>query len=294
MKEPKFGIPSISWFGCLLILLTLSSFVTAQTGTESKDWYMDQELLFNPFYNWSPIDLSDETGTLPLTDEILLPLYQSLEVTSPELYGLRGAASITQSVPGYWSFNKLIDHRSAMQLQAKASYSSKFYKGNVNLWLGALWNQQEVNSIITGVRTDQGNFGYNIGIGVNYADFGLTGSYYNDQAPGDLYFNPYMALDSSNCFTGECAIPDNQGYILKGTYALTKGIKFGISYGESSGYNHINNTADFSSELWTVGLYHDFNSWLKFRAEYSNYRYSNYGFDDTSSDMISIGGNIRW
>lgn len=294
MKEHNFGIYTAYLCSCLVILLTLAYPATAQNGAEAKGWDVDQELLVDLFSPQSPLELSDETRAIPLSDENLLPVFHSLIVTSPEMYGLRGAATFTHSMPAYWRFNKWADHRSAMQLQAKASYSSSFERGNVNFWLGALWNQQEINSVITGIRTDQGNFGYNLGIDVNYADFGLTGSYYNGHALNDIYFHPYQAADVSNCIAGMCDEPDNQGYILKGTYAFTDTTKFGISYGESSSFSHIKNTGESASELWSVGLYHDVNSWFKVTAEYSNFRSSNYGLDDTTSDMISVGGYIRW
>ena len=293
MKERNCGNNTVLWCSCLLILIT-APLAQAQTGAEAKGWGVDQELLVNLFNYQSPLELSDETGAIPLTDESQLPVFRSLMVTSPELYGLRGAATITHSMPAYWNFNKLIDHRSAMQLQAKASYSSNFDKGNLNFWLGALWKQQEVNSVVTGVREDAGNFGYDVGIDVSYADFGLTGSYYDGQAIDDMYFHPYQEPNTINCLTGACTAPDNQGYILKGTYAVTETTKFGISYGESNSFSHIKNAPQSSSELWTVGLYHDVNSWFKITAEYSNFRSSNYGLDDTTSDMISVGGYIRW
>lgn len=294
MKERKLGIRLVWCYGCLLIPLALSPPTIAQTGTEVKGWDVDQEMLVNLFNNQSPLEMSNEMRALPLSDENLLPVFHSLKVTSPEMYGLRGAATITHSLPTYGNFNKLIDHRSAMQLQAKASYSSSFEKGNVNFWLGALWKQQEINSIVTGIQANEGNFGYNVGIDVNYADFGLTGTYYNGQALDNIYYLPYQAFDSSNCIAGLCSMPDNQGYILKGTYAFTKATKFGISYGESNGYNHMMNAAESGNELWSVGLYHDVNSWFKITAEYRNFKSSNYGYDDTSSDMISVGGYIRW
>jgi hypothetical protein len=53
------------------------------------------------------------------------------------------------------------------------------------------------------------------------------------------------------------------------------------------------NAVDSGNELWTVGLYHDVNSWFKIVAEYSNLKSSNVGFDETS-DMITVGGYIRW
>ena len=42
-------------------------------------------------------------------------------------------------------------------------------------------------------------------------------------------------------------------------------------------------------ELWTVGVYHDVNSWLKVVAEYSNF---DAGAGET--DTFSLGGFLLW
>jgi hypothetical protein len=292
MKEYNSGIPGASWY-VLLILWCASPMTTAQSLAAEQGWEVDQELLVNMFNSLSPLEIADDSSSTLVTDETLIPVFHSLTVTSPDMSGLRGAAAITQHTPVYGSFNKLIDHKSAMQLQARASYSSYFDKGNVNFWLGALWQQQAVNSITTGIRADTDSFGYNIGIDVNYADLSITGSYYNGQALSDSYFNPYQALDAANCSLVLCTGSDNQGYVLKGFYAFTEATRFGISYGESSHYTYMKNAVDSGNELWTVGLYHDVNSWFKIVAEYSNLKSSNVGFDETS-DMITVGGYIRW
>lgn len=292
MRDYNSGFPGAS-LCILLILLGASPMMMAQTVAGEKGWEVNQELLVNLLNTRSLLEIVDDGSSNTLMDETLVPVFHSLTVTSPDMYGLRGAAVITHRASEYGSFNKLIDHKSAMQLQARASYSSYFDKGNVNFWLGARWQQQALKSITTGIQGDSDSFGYNIGVDVNYAEFSITGSYYNGQALNDIYINQYQALDAANCNIVLCTGSDNQGYILKGVYAFTEATRFGISYGESSHFTYLNNAADTGSELWTVGLYHDVNSWLKIVTEYSNFKSSNYGFDETT-DMISVGGYIRW
>jgi len=292
MNEHQSARNSTPWCYVLLLLLSVSPWALAQTDVGEKGWEVNQGILVNLF-NRSPLEMSDDSALGFLEDDALIPVFHSLTVTSPDIYGLRGTAAITHRLPDYENFNKFIDRKYAIQLQARAIYSSYFAKGNVNFWLGALWQQQEVNSIIRGIQADNDTIGYNIGVDLNYADFSISGSYYDGQTIESNNSNSYLVLDTSNCLAGLCIGSGNQGYVLKGYYAFLGATRLGISYGESSHYSLMNNAGDVGSELWTVGLYHDVNSWFKISAEYSNFKSLNYRFDEPS-DMISIGGYIRW
>ena len=50
--------------------------------------------------------------------------------------------------------------------------------------------------------------------------------------------------------------------------------------------------AEVQGDLWTLGVYHDVNSWLKVVAEYGNYSNDTLGQDDV--DTFSIGGFLLW
>ena len=275
----------------LLMLLLMPPLAQAQAAL-TEGWQVNRNSLVN-LYHRSPLELADDSSLDLLAADALTPAFHSLTLMSPDLYGLRGAAEITNSKPDYGSISKLIDRRYAMQMNARAIYSSYFDKGNVNFWLGALWRQQEVDSIMTGLKADASSFGYNVGVDLQYADIRISGSYFDGQAINDLYANSYLLLDATGCLQSLCMGSGNQGYVLKGSYAVTGTTRFGVSYGESSHYALVRNAADSGGELWTVGLYHDINPWFKISAEYSNFKSLNYRFDEPS-DMISIGGYIRW
>lgn len=293
MKEHYSGL--ITTFLYSLIITLAVTFSSSSMGTEAglQGWEVNQETIVNLFNISSQLESSNDDITNLLSSKNLIPVFQSLKVTSPQMSGFRGMASITTLPPEYGYTSIFKDHNSARQMQAQASYSSDFKYGSVNLWLGALWKAREINSITTGLQSDDEDFGYNIGIDLNYAGFSLTGSYFSGQAIESLYFNPYSSFDSSNCFTRPCEEFDNEGYVLKGAYSLTRATKLGISYGESTSYTGMNIAAESDSELWTVGLSHDVNSWLKIEAKYSNFKSFNYGLEE-DTDMISVGGFIRW
>jgi len=44
--------------------------------------------------------------------------------------------------------------------------------------------------------------------------------------------------------------------------------------------------------MWTVGVYHDVNSWLKLVAEYSDYTSDFFGIQDAQT--FSVGGFLLW
>ena len=234
------NITHVTPWCCLLVFLCVSPLTLAQSGAGKQGWEVNQDVFVNQF-NRSPLEMSGDSSLNLPADDALMPVFRSLTVTSPDIYGVRGTAAITRSVPDYGNFNKILDHKYATQLRARAIYSSFFAKGNVNLWLGALWRQQAVNSILAGIQTDSNSFGYNIGIDVNYADFSISGSYYGGHALKDIYSTPYLAFDTADCLGGLCN-SGKQGYILKGFYAVTGTTRFGISYGESI-HNTLMNSA---------------------------------------------------
>ena len=70
-----------------------------------------------------------------------------------------------------------------------------------------------------------------------------------------------------------CKEADNDGFYVQASYTFNGTTKIGGGYGESmTGCRcDVWYRRKIESELWTVGVYHDVNSWLKVIAEYGNY-----------------------
>ena len=186
------------------------------------------------------------------------------------------------------------------QFQAEATYNTAFEGGSFNAWASFIWQEMEIAGV-----DDVELFGYNVGIDVNMGGFNLMGSYYNGEALGSIFLQDLGAFGGNNgngCATGDtaCAEADNEGYIIQGAYTFNGTTKVGVSYGESTqDANAAFGISGYKNELWSVGVYHDVNSWLKVVAEY-NQQDSNLGSAigapglDHSADTFSIGGFILW
>ena len=178
------------------------------------------------------------------------------------------------------------------QFQAEATFNSAFEGGSFSGWAGFLWQEQEITSSAAGGTGDVESVGWNIGATVSASGFSMTGSYYDGEALGPLLFNRGGGLGFGCGETG-CQEADNDGFYVQASYTFNGATKIGGGYGESTqDGNDMYGIADVDSELWTVGVYHDVNSWLKVIAEYGNYESTLLAYEDV--DIFSIGGFLLW
>ena len=132
--------------------------------------------------------------------------------------------------------------------------------------------------------------GWNIGASVAAQGFSMTGQYYDGEAIGPILFADGGGF-GFNCNDSGCKEGDNDGYYVQAAYTFNGTTKIGGGYGESTqDRDDMYDILHIDRELWTVGVYHDVNSWLKVVAEYSN-------FDPgpgAEQDTFSIGGFLLW
>ena len=176
------------------------------------------------------------------------------------------------------------------QFQAELNYRGEMEGGNFHVWTSFLWQEQEI--ALTGGGTDDSeSFGWNIGADLNFGGFNVMGTYYDGEALGTHLFNISGAGDAG-CSATACAESDNDGFIIQGAYTFNGKTKVGISFGESTetpaGGSKVTNS------LWTVGVYHDVNSWLKVIAEYGEADTEAAVFGPAEHDVFSIGGFLLW
>ena len=119
-----------------------------------------------------------------------------------------------------------------------------------------------------------------VGFGMHgsYRKFELTGGYQGAQAASPAPWLDLASACAAGASTGGCEAIHPQAYYWQGTYQFRDKTKFGLGYGAAEKAFFRSDNADFSPEfaaprahlkLWTVGVYHDVNSWLKLIAEYS-------------------------
>ena len=187
------------------------------------------------------------------------------------------------------------------QFQAEATYNSAFEGGSFSAWAGFLWQEQEITSspcqmeddegdcLVAGGTGDVESVGWNVGATVNASGFSVTGSYYDGEALGSVLF-ALGGGDAFDCNNTGCNEADNDGFYVQSSYTFNGTTKIGGGYGESRQDADLTyGIGKVERELWTVGVYHDVNSWLKVIAEYSNF---DAGAGDT--DTFSIGGFLLW
>ena len=190
-------------------------------------------------------------------------------------------------------------------------------------WGGFLYQEAEVkatsttansNGSITGSE-DVRSFGWNVGTQMNFAGFGLTGSYYRGDGLGTAFLSGGTGCDfTSNSPT--CSEATAHGGYIQGTYTFEHGgdskTMLGVSWGYSSVDNdrtvHGNNLIQalerdddgnirerdvtYTNKGITGGIYHDVNSWLKVIGEYNVYEY-----EETINQEVegfSIGAFMFW
>ncbi|HEX9805420.1 MAG TPA: porin [Alteraurantiacibacter sp.] len=207
------------------------------------------------------------------------------------------------------------------QFQMEGTYTHAFENGSFNIWLGLLWQEMEVAlpgiaavpagfaidqttglvvatpavAAIPGASGDIDSFGWNIGADIKFGGFNVVGSYYSGEALGAVLFN-LGGGDGFSCVQTaaiqDCDEADNDGYYIQGSYTFNGETKVGLSYGRSLQDDNSAGAPQVDSSLWTVGVYHDINSWLKVMAEYNHHESDFFGVDE--ADNFSIGGFMLW
>ena len=175
------------------------------------------------------------------------------------------------------------------QFQAEATFNSAFEGGSFSGWAGFLWQEQEIMAHAGSPGGDIESVGWNVGATVSASGFSMTGSYYDGEALGSVLF-ALGGGDAFGCSAAGCNEADNDGFYVQASYTFNGTTKIGGGYGESTqSADAMYGIGETERELWTMGVYHDVNSWLKVVAEYSNF---DAGAGET--DTFSLGGFLLW
>ena len=178
------------------------------------------------------------------------------------------------------------------QFQAEATFNSAFEGGSFSGWAGFIWQEQEIMASHVGGTGDIETVGWNIGAEVAAQGFGITGQYYEGEALGTVLFSSGAGY-GFNCNATSCNEADNDGFYVQASYTFNGATKIGGGYGESKQDEDLMyGIGGHEGTLWTVGVYHDVNSWLKVVAEYGNYDHTILNQRDV--DTFSIGGFLLW
>ncbi len=180
------------------------------------------------------------------------------------------------------------------QFQAEATFNSSFEGGSFSGWAGFLWQEQEIMAHGGSPGGDVESVGWNVGAQVSAQGFSMTGQYYDGEALDTLVFNTGGGF-GFGCNAMGCKEANNDGFYVQASYTFNGVTKIGGGYGESKqDADPMYGIAEVQGDLWTLGVYHDVNSWLKVVAEYGNYSNNSLGLPLDDVDTFSIGGFLLW
>ena len=198
------------------------------------------------------------------------------------------------------------------RFEGELTYASTFSGGSFNAWADFLWQNSQFNNRGGAPAALQGqdwdSYGAGVGGQIAASGFEATGYYYTGQnlmnaANGLKGFAPGFNLASTSLVD-----IDQDGWYAQGTYTFNGKTKVGFSYGESNQDSDASArqsatagmlVQDVSREMWTIGVYHDVNSWLKLIAEYSDINNENKAptgvkTADFEASLFSVGAFVFW
>lgn len=187
------------------------------------------------------------------------------------------------------------------RFEGELSYATTFTNGSLLVWGDGMW--QEVGQGNTGLD-DFDVWGFGGGAEIGYMGFALTG-YYQVLEGTPLSLNKvgtvgtFAAPGNVTCgtlagsTTVSCEEAEQDEWYVQGTYNFGQGTKVGFRYGQANqdGESRVVNAlgadtnhpfAEVELEMWSIGVYHDVNSWLKLIAEYNN--------ESADSESVTIDG----
>jgi hypothetical protein len=178
------------------------------------------------------------------------------------------------------------------RFEGELSYATSFTNGTLMVWGDGMWQEVDQGNVAAATATDFDVWGVGGGAEVGYMGFTLTGYYQalsgtslgltKVTAPGTLAAPGNVTCGLINgATTADCDEADQDEWYVQGTYNFGQGTKVGFRYGEANqdGDDRLINAAGVDTALphseielsmWSIGVYHDVNSWLKLIAEYNN------------------------
>lgn len=175
------------------------------------------------------------------------------------------------------------------RFEGELSYATSFTNGSLLVWGDGMW--QEVDQ--TAVNADGITaLGFGGGAQIGYLGFQLTG-YYQFLEGTPLGLGKVGAVGGiGSGSTNTCAVlapattlscdeAEQDEWYVQGTYSFGQGTKVGFSYGQgnqddenrvinAAGLDTVLDHPEIELSMWSIGVYHDVNPWLKLIAEYNS------------------------
>ena len=223
---------------------------------------------------------------------------------SPETHGFQTSLGVFQPREAFSTPDGATIETDVPMFQGEMTYNNTDLANsgvNLSAWAGFIWQEATVEvpgidakPAITGTNAeaaaeaiaasslDVTTTGWNVGAEFGFRNFAVLGTYYNGKGLGTLFTqggigcsDPVQVRGGTNV-AATCTETDNHGGYVQGTYTIPGSgeskTKLGLSWGYSG--QEAEASIDFANERnrgYTMGVYHDVNSWLKVIAEYNDY-----------------------
>ncbi|MEM7466144.1 MAG: porin [Pseudomonadota bacterium] len=217
---------------------------------------------------------------------------------TPNINGFQAEIGLYDPSNETLSTGNILNETDTPRFEGEVSYTTAFSGGSFQVWVDGLW--QDIESSAVGATADVQVTGYGVGANVKVSGFDLVGYYYNGEGLGRSL--QFVGGTRCNGAGTTCQENDADGYYVQGTYTFNGKTKIGASWGESSedGFSAnapagLGATNGVDLSMWTVGVYHDINSWLKVIAEYNHLENdwdNNAG--SVEADTFSVGSFLFW
>ena len=197
-------------------------------------------------------------------------------------------------------YNSKLDNKhdfspiSANESLVELGYKAISTNNNSTFWLGGLY-QGDLDCTVVICKSSH-EFDWSAGAKFDFTKFSLIGLYKNKKK-NDIGFQKFK----SGVLKPDASLASIQrgGYQFLGKYEFNQDTILNFSLGDVPiEYSGTDNSevyrSNYQKSLWTVGVHHDVNSWLKIVAEYNR---AQFGINNSSSgkeDSISVGGMLRW
>ena len=280
-----------------IIYFAIIFFSQVLTQANSSDAFLDSSPVFG-----DAIALGNESHLLFTTNfnvDLIIDKFKASDIPTLEIDSFEGnsnkiSLNVGNSLLDKTNFNSGFSNESAKESLFELGYKAITSKNNSTFWLDGLY-QGDLDCSVAFCKNSH-DFEWSAGARFDFTKLSITGRYLNKKKNG-LSFNKFQ----SGVLKPDASFEEIQrgGYQLLGKYELNQDTRLNFTLGNvPAEYDSTESfevyRSNYQKSLWTVGVHHDVNSWLKIVAEYNRAQYGINNSNDGKEDSISVGGVLKW
>ena len=280
-----------------IIYFAIIFFSQILTQANSSDIIVDDSLVFR-----DSIALGDESHFVFTTNfnaDLIIDKLEASDMSGLKIDSLgrnsdRISLTVGNPLLNKTNLNSGFSNEAAKESLFELGYKAITSRNNSTFWLDGLY-QGDLDCSIAFCKNSH-DFEWSAGARFDFTKLSITGRYLNKKK-NDFSFNKFQ----SGVLKPDASFEDIQrgGYQLLGKYELNQDTRLNFTLGNvpveyDSADSFEVYRSNYQKSLWTVGVHHDVNSWLKIVAEYNRAQYGINNSNDGKEDSISVGGVLKW